>query len=72
MQQKETELESELLQVHTDVAIISETKKKLKGSKELQHYLSYYSGVPQEKTAPSGTAILINKKHKHRFTVTLL
>jgi hypothetical protein len=62
---KENELEK-LLRSYTDVAIISATNKKLKGSKELQDHLLYYSGVPQEKRAFSEIAILINKKYKHR------
>jgi hypothetical protein len=39
----------------------------LKGSKDLQHYLLFYSGVPIEKRASSRTTILINKKYKNRI-----
>jgi hypothetical protein len=46
----ESELERELIQAHIDVAIISETKKKLKGCKELQLYVLHYNGVPREKS----------------------
>jgi exonuclease III len=45
---KENKMERELLRAHIDVAIISETKKKLKSLKDLQYYLLYYSGEPQE------------------------
>ena len=37
VEHKEPELESELKDMKVDIAIIPETKKKLKGSKELEH-----------------------------------
>jgi hypothetical protein len=50
-----------------DIAILSETKKKLKGSKELEHYILNYGAVPQEKRASTGVAIMINKKLTNRI-----
>jgi hypothetical protein len=35
---------------------------KLKGSKELEHYILFCSGVSQEKRAAAGVAIMIKKK----------
>lgn len=68
---KEYELEKELLRGNVDIALISETKKKLQGSIELNKYLLFYSGLPQNKRAAAGTAILVNKRHKTESTVTL-
>ncbi|KAJ4428365.1 hypothetical protein ANN_24384 [Periplaneta americana] len=45
---KEIELEKELYDQNIDVAIISETKKKMKGSANLKDYYMIYNGVPQE------------------------
>lgn len=64
---KEAELEKELMRGNVDIALISETKKKLQGSKELDNYILFYSGVPQEKRAAAGTAILILKKYRNRI-----
>jgi exonuclease III len=61
------ELEEELRKMKSDVATITETKKKLKGTKELQHFIQFYSGVTQEKRAASGVAILINNKFRNRI-----
>lgn len=58
---KEIELQKELENMKVDVAIIPETKKKLKGSYELDKYTIIYHGVPQEKRAAAGIAILTNK-----------
>jgi exonuclease III len=44
-----------------DIAVISETKKKSKGTKELENYVIIYSGVPREEWAPSGVVILVRK-----------
>ena len=43
-----------------DVAVVTETKKKLKGTKELEDYIMFYSGVPANKRASSGVSILLN------------
>jgi hypothetical protein len=43
------------------------TFTQLKGSKELEHYILMYSGVPQEKGAAAGVAVMINQKVKNRI-----
>lgn len=53
--------------MNIDLAIITETKKKFKGSKELNKYDMIYSGVPQGKRASAGVAILINKFWKNKI-----
>lgn len=50
----------ELKDMETDVAIIPETKNKLKGTTELSDYVVIYSGFSQGKQAISGVAILIS------------
>lgn len=45
-----------------DFAAISETKKKLKGTKYVEEYIMIYSGVEQQKTANKGIALCIHKK----------
>lgn len=50
-----------------DIAVITETKKKLKGTEELEDYLYIYSGVPQNKRASAGVAIFINKSLKNKI-----
>lgn len=64
---KEEELQKELKQADIDIAIIPETKKKLKGSVELEDYIMLYSGVPQNKRASAGIAILLKKKWKTKI-----
>jgi hypothetical protein len=61
------ELQTELMNKKIDIAISSETKKKLKGTKELEHYILIYSGVPQEKRGVAGVATMINKKLMNRI-----
>jgi len=47
--------------------VIPETKKKLKGSQELDDYILSYSGVPTNKIAAAGIAIMIKAKFKNRI-----
>jgi len=47
--------------------VISETKKKLKGSQELDDYILLYSGVPTNERAAAGIAIMIKAKFKKRI-----
>jgi uncharacterized protein (UPF0147 family) len=51
---KENELEEELKKMNADVAFISETKTKLKGTMDLLHRILLYNGVPQNRRAASG------------------
>ncbi|PSN40274.1 hypothetical protein C0J52_24554 [Blattella germanica] len=65
------ELEKELLDMKIDIATITETKKKLKGSQELDKYIMIYNGVEQNQRASAGVAIMINKALKtkiHSYT----
>jgi len=50
-----------------DIAVIPETKKKLKGSQELDGYILLYSGVPKNKRAAAGITITIKAKFKKRI-----
>jgi len=56
-----------LKKANVDIAVIPETKKKLKGSQELDDYLLLYSGVPTNKRAAAGIAIMIKAKFKKRI-----
>ena len=47
--------------------MIPETKKKLKGSQELDYYILSYSGVPTNKRTAAGIAIMIKAKFKKRI-----
>jgi hypothetical protein len=52
---------------YLDIALIPETNKKLKGSQELEDYILLYIGVPTNKRAASGIAIMIKTKFKKRI-----
>ncbi|KAK4879242.1 hypothetical protein RN001_007388 [Aquatica leii] len=60
--QKEMELAKELANMKIDFAAIPETKKKKKGSKYVDEYMMFYSGVRQEQRASKGIALYIHKK----------
>ena len=64
---KTEQLEKELKDRNIDIALITETKKKMKGTTDLNSYTMIYSGVSQEERAQAGVAILINKKWKNRI-----
>jgi len=64
---KEKLLQEELKKGNVDIAVIPETKKKLKGSQELDEYILLYSGVPANKRAAAGIAIMIKVKFKKRM-----
>jgi len=64
---KEKLLHKELKTAKVDIAVISETKKKLKGSLELEDYILFYSGVPTNKRAAAGIATMIKAKFKKRI-----
>jgi len=48
--------------------VISETKKKLKGTKMIGNYTMLYSGVPQKTRAQLGVALIIDQKWASRIT----
>ena len=64
---KEKLLQEELKKANMDIAVIPETKKKLKGLQELEDYILLYSGVPVNKRAAAGTAIMNKVKFKKRI-----
>jgi exonuclease III len=64
---KEKLLLDELKKADINIAVIPETKKKLKGSQDLEDYILSYSGVPTNKTAAAGIAIMIKAKLKKRI-----
>jgi hypothetical protein len=67
LNRKENLLQEELKKANVDIAVIPETKKKLKGSQELEDYILLYSGVPRNKRAAAGIAIIIKAKYKKRI-----
>ena len=62
---KTEKLQTELLKRKIDIVIITETKKKNKGSEDIGNYVMIYSGVPANQWASSGVAIAIRKDWKH-------
>lgn len=64
---KEKILQEELKRAKVDIAIIPETKKKLKGSQELEDYILLYSGVPSNKRAAAGIAIMVKNSFRKRI-----
>ena len=61
---KEDQLDDILAKKGISIAVISETKKKLKGSKETQNYLQFYSGVDSKTRAKAGIMIMLQKRFK--------
>ena len=59
---KEKLLQEELKKANAGKAVIPETKNKLKNSQELGDYILLYSGVPTNKRAAAGIAIMIKAK----------
>ena len=45
-----------------DITILFETKKKGKGSKMLDNYIHFWSGVEKSQRDQAGISILINKQ----------
>jgi len=44
-----------------DIAILTETKKKNKGSEDTGYYVMIYSGVPANQWASLGVAVAVRK-----------
>ena len=61
------ELQTELPKNKIDIAIITEKKKKNKGSEDIGNYVMIYCGVPANQWALSGVAIAIRKEWKHEI-----
>jgi hypothetical protein len=64
---KEKLLQEELKKAKVDKTVIPETKKKLKGSQELEDYILLYSGVPTNKRAAAVISIMIKAKFRKRI-----
>ena len=64
---KEKLLQEELKKVNVDIAVIPETKKKLKISQEWEDYILLYSGVPTNKRAAAEIAIMIKAKYRKKI-----
>jgi len=65
---KESELVEEIKIKGINVTVISETKKKLKGTKIIGNYTILYSGVSQKTQAQSGVALMIDHKWTSQIT----
>jgi len=65
---KESEPVEEIKIKGIHVAVISETKKKRKGTKMIGNYTMLYSGVSQKTQAQSGVALIIDHKWTSRIT----
>jgi len=59
--EKTEELQTEQLKRKTDIAIITETKKKKQGSEDIGNYAMIYCGVPANQWVSSGVANAITK-----------
>jgi hypothetical protein len=64
---KKQELQTELQERKIDIAVITETKKRNKCSEDIGEYIMIYSGVPDNKWAASGVAVLIRKDWKNKI-----
>jgi hypothetical protein len=60
---KVDELESELKRMKIDICIVTETKKKPKGTTD---YILFYNGLPQSKKAASGVTVLLKQSWRNR------
>jgi hypothetical protein len=65
---KELELVEEIKIKGINVAVISETKKKLKGTKMIGNYTMLYRGVSQNTRAHLGVVLRIDQKWTSRIT----
>lgn len=50
---------------YLDIAVLTETKKKVRGVEEIGNYIHIYSGVEKEKRAKCGVSAAIYKKLKN-------
>ncbi|PSN38524.1 hypothetical protein C0J52_20099 [Blattella germanica] len=57
---KEDQLDDILAKKEIRIAAITETKKKLKESKETNNYIQFYSGVPRDTRAQAGVMVMIH------------
>jgi len=64
---REKLLQEDFKKADVDIAVIPGIKKKLKGSQELDDYILLYSGVPTNKRAAAGIAVMIKAKFQKRI-----
>ena len=64
---KMQEIIKEMEQLRSDIASITETKKKGSGTELIGNYLHFYSGVPKESRGKR-VSLLIHKKWTHNIT----
>ena len=72
MKEKEEELDKILKENNIKISVITESKKKLHGTKETEHYTVIYGGVGRHTRGQSGVMIWIhksisNKIHHYKF-----
>jgi exonuclease III len=61
------EIISELKKRKLDIIVVSETKKKSKGTEKIDDYIFIYCGVEKDKTTAAGVGIILRKKLKSRI-----
>ena len=59
--EKEEELDKILNENNIKISVITESKKKLQGTKETEHYMVIYSGVDRHVRGQSGVMIWLHK-----------
>lgn len=61
---KQLEVFQELKQYKIDICVFTETKKKGRGSEEIEEYMHFYSGVEKSMRARRGVSIAVHKKFR--------
>jgi hypothetical protein len=65
--EKEEELDKILDENNITISVITESKKKLQGTKEIEHYTVIYSGVDRNIRGQSGVTIWIHKSISNKI-----
>ena len=65
--EKEEELDKILNKNNIKISVITESKKKLQGTKETEHYIFIYSGVDRHVIGQSGVMVWIHKSISNRI-----
>ena len=65
--EKEEELDKILNEHNINISVITESKKKLQGTKETEHYTVIYSGVERHIRGQSGVMIWIQKSISNKI-----
>lgn len=64
LSRKVNEVVSELKHLRVDVAVLTETKKKGRGSESWGDYDHFFSGVSKDQRAKRGVSILVHKRYR--------